>query len=235
VEKFIIKQYPCNANPSIEGNGFNPIPLGDNNDDAEEFIGFVNDLIDTINILDGGRGEILKAFDERVAKRSSDKSAPFCNKVLELMWKSHPLSVICGNFNDFLSVKIKPHKKSEFESWANDVEKLADSDLCKMSFDGSSDKKTVCLEDYIDEEGINISFTTRVIRGKEFKIETSSFEGRKFWEILTPIEPDQNNSFLERLKENVLPCFGDKELVGRANCAFCVLKNICLEESTKWK
>jgi len=139
VEKFIVKHYSSDKHPSIKGNGFDGTLVGDDREDAEEFIGFVNDLIETIKILDGGSGEIIEAFVNR--------------------------RVQGGDFRPFL------------------------------------DRVATLIE--------------------EVYLKT------------TPDLSIQNPNFLDNLKKHMYPCYGDKELVGRANCASCVLKDVCLEGSTK--
>lgn len=48
LDNFTIKQYE-NEKPIIKGNGFDGLEIGDNRQDAEEFISFVNFLIDIVN------------------------------------------------------------------------------------------------------------------------------------------------------------------------------------------
>lgn len=48
LDKFIIKQYE-NEKPIIKGNGFDGLEIGDDRQEAEEFISFVNFLIDIVN------------------------------------------------------------------------------------------------------------------------------------------------------------------------------------------
>lgn len=44
IGEFTVKCY-CGENPIIKGNGFDGLNVGDNREDAEEFIEFVNNLI----------------------------------------------------------------------------------------------------------------------------------------------------------------------------------------------
>ena len=49
MDKFIVKHYESDANPTIKGNGFDGLIVGDNREDAEEFINFINNLIRLCN------------------------------------------------------------------------------------------------------------------------------------------------------------------------------------------
>lgn len=46
MQRFIVKQYDKLEPPTLKGNGFDGLPVGDNRTEAEEFIAFVNHLID---------------------------------------------------------------------------------------------------------------------------------------------------------------------------------------------
>jgi len=48
-EKFIVKHYVDTPHPCIKGNGFDGLTIGDYRDEAEQFIEFVNELIDFKN------------------------------------------------------------------------------------------------------------------------------------------------------------------------------------------
>jgi hypothetical protein len=45
MEKFVVKYYNEEAHPSIKGNGFDGLVVGDYREEAERFIAFVNKLI----------------------------------------------------------------------------------------------------------------------------------------------------------------------------------------------
>ncbi len=45
MEEFIVKHYLSDERPSIKGNGFDGLEIGEERDDAEEFISYVNKLI----------------------------------------------------------------------------------------------------------------------------------------------------------------------------------------------
>jgi hypothetical protein len=46
MEKFIIKHYAEDPHPTLKGNGFDGLVIGDYRKEAEEFIEFVNKLIE---------------------------------------------------------------------------------------------------------------------------------------------------------------------------------------------
>lgn len=49
MEKFIIKHYADTPHPIIKGNGFDGTVIGDFRDEAEDFINFVNELVEHRN------------------------------------------------------------------------------------------------------------------------------------------------------------------------------------------
>lgn len=49
MEKFIVKHYGNEPHPCIKGNGFDGLTIGDYREEAEEFIIFINKLIEQIN------------------------------------------------------------------------------------------------------------------------------------------------------------------------------------------
>lgn len=46
MERFIVKHYSDDEQPSIKGNGFDGLRIGQDREDAEAFIEFVNKLIE---------------------------------------------------------------------------------------------------------------------------------------------------------------------------------------------
>jgi hypothetical protein len=46
MEHFVVKHYVGDAHPSIKGNGFDGLTIGDKRVDAEEFVSWVNAVID---------------------------------------------------------------------------------------------------------------------------------------------------------------------------------------------
>lgn len=47
-EKFIVKHYCGEEQPIVKGNGFDGLPIGESKEEAEEFISFINKLIDDV-------------------------------------------------------------------------------------------------------------------------------------------------------------------------------------------
>jgi len=45
IEPFIVKHYTGDEFPSIKGNGFDGLRIGDDREEAEQFIAFVNKLM----------------------------------------------------------------------------------------------------------------------------------------------------------------------------------------------
>jgi len=60
MEKFIVKRYSSDERPIIKGNGFDGLVVGDDREEAEEFIAFVNNLITGFN---GGEHAVLEDQD----------------------------------------------------------------------------------------------------------------------------------------------------------------------------
>jgi hypothetical protein len=48
-EYFIVKHYTNDPHPCIKGNGFDGLTIGNYREEAEEFISFVNELIEYKN------------------------------------------------------------------------------------------------------------------------------------------------------------------------------------------
>lgn len=48
MEKFIVKQYDESERPIVKGNGFDGLEIGNDREEAEDFINFINVLIDII-------------------------------------------------------------------------------------------------------------------------------------------------------------------------------------------
>ncbi len=46
MEKFIVKHYSEDKRPTIKGNGFDGLEIGEYRDGAEEFVNFINKVID---------------------------------------------------------------------------------------------------------------------------------------------------------------------------------------------
>ncbi len=46
MDKFVIKHYTDEPHPTLKGNGFDGLVIGDYRDEAQNFIDFVNNLID---------------------------------------------------------------------------------------------------------------------------------------------------------------------------------------------
>lgn len=51
MEQFVVKHYSEDERPSIKGNGFDGLELGKERDEAENFIRFVNRLIQENNLM----------------------------------------------------------------------------------------------------------------------------------------------------------------------------------------
>jgi len=45
MEKFVVRHYACDERPIIKGNGFDGLEVGEDREEAEEFIEFVNRII----------------------------------------------------------------------------------------------------------------------------------------------------------------------------------------------
>jgi len=69
MDKFIVKHYESDENPTIKGNGFDGLIVGDNREDAEEFINFVNKLI--------------KFCDDNVGEGFNGQQCKFCGVWIE--------------------------------------------------------------------------------------------------------------------------------------------------------
>lgn len=52
MERFTIKQYNTNERPIIKGFGFDGLSLGDEREEAEEFISFINIILDKSDLSD---------------------------------------------------------------------------------------------------------------------------------------------------------------------------------------
>jgi hypothetical protein len=52
VEKFIVKHYNGEAHPSIKGHGFDGTTLGDERYEADDFVEYINSMIELIDLLD---------------------------------------------------------------------------------------------------------------------------------------------------------------------------------------
>jgi hypothetical protein len=48
IERFVIKQYSDDERPIIKGNGFDGLEIGEDREEAQEFIDFVNMLLSEI-------------------------------------------------------------------------------------------------------------------------------------------------------------------------------------------
>lgn len=48
MDRFIVKHYTSDEFPTIKGNGFDGLVVGEDREDADEFIGFVNDVISAL-------------------------------------------------------------------------------------------------------------------------------------------------------------------------------------------
>lgn len=51
IEKFVVKRYSEDEGPIIKGNSFDGLKIGEDREEAEEFIDFVNNIIDFCNDL----------------------------------------------------------------------------------------------------------------------------------------------------------------------------------------
>lgn len=66
IEKFIVKHYHGDERPVIKGNSFDGLEIGEDREEAEEFIEFINNIINKNIYL----GEVVKTFERAVAKLS---------------------------------------------------------------------------------------------------------------------------------------------------------------------
>lgn len=46
MEKFVVKHYVDEAHPSIKGFGFDGLVVGEYREEADDFIGFINDILE---------------------------------------------------------------------------------------------------------------------------------------------------------------------------------------------
>jgi hypothetical protein len=46
MHKFVVKHYSSDESPTIKGNGFDGLEIGEDREEAEEFITFINSLIE---------------------------------------------------------------------------------------------------------------------------------------------------------------------------------------------
>lgn len=51
MERFIVKHYTEDERPSIKGFGFDGLSIGDDREEAEEFISFINSVLDKLEKL----------------------------------------------------------------------------------------------------------------------------------------------------------------------------------------
>ena len=47
MDKFIVKHYSKDEQPILKGNGFDGLKIGEDKEDSEDFINFINNLIDS--------------------------------------------------------------------------------------------------------------------------------------------------------------------------------------------
>lgn len=47
IERFVVKFYTGDSSPTIKGNGFDGLRVGETREEAEEFITFINALIES--------------------------------------------------------------------------------------------------------------------------------------------------------------------------------------------
>ena len=63
LEHFVVKHYNEDPHPSIKGNGFDGLVIGNYREEAEGFIALVNTLIDAQNIKEAGQPAHNSAMD----------------------------------------------------------------------------------------------------------------------------------------------------------------------------
>ena len=51
IELFVVKHYQSDINPTIKGNGFDGLRVGEDREEAEEFVRFINQYITVVNQL----------------------------------------------------------------------------------------------------------------------------------------------------------------------------------------
>lgn len=49
LEKFFVKHYSEDERPTIKGNGFDGLVIGDDREEAQDFVDFINKIIDSLN------------------------------------------------------------------------------------------------------------------------------------------------------------------------------------------
>jgi hypothetical protein len=68
-EPFVVKHYSEDARLSIKGNGFDGLSVGDDREEAEDFIRFVNSLISRIAELEALLSQTNEGYAECIASR----------------------------------------------------------------------------------------------------------------------------------------------------------------------
>ena len=64
MDKFIVKHYSSDEYPCIKGNGFDGTTVGDDREDAEEFIDFINEIIQQLTDAKARIVELEKTINE---------------------------------------------------------------------------------------------------------------------------------------------------------------------------
>jgi hypothetical protein len=59
-ERFIVKHYTDDPHPTLKGNGFDGLVIGDYREEAEKFITFVNHKLDRIEELEAQLADLSK-------------------------------------------------------------------------------------------------------------------------------------------------------------------------------
>jgi hypothetical protein len=79
VEQFVVRHYSSDAHPSIKGNGFDGLVLGENREEAQEFIGWINARLSAPTPAPVPVGEPatdLQALMERTRRRFDRNGLP---------------------------------------------------------------------------------------------------------------------------------------------------------------
>lgn len=89
MEKFVVKHYTDDEHPTIKGNGFDGLVIGEDREEAQEFVNYINKIISSIDQKEWTNAaytiEWLNADEVKVTNHARNQIRVVCGGDLETL------------------------------------------------------------------------------------------------------------------------------------------------------
>lgn len=89
MEKFVVKHYTDDEHPIIKGNGFDGLVIGEDREEAQEFVNYINKIISSVDQKEWTNAaytiEWINADEVKVTNHDRNRSRVVCGGDLETL------------------------------------------------------------------------------------------------------------------------------------------------------